>query len=612
MRQYRWQIIALVFSGILFILALSTRFTGQPDVVPGATITPSVLEEAIDATTITPQTVATATLPPSEPTLPPQVNQSAIGTDNVSTFTEAQVGTIQRLNPLFVSDNEAEKTITSLMFEGLVKINDFGEPVPSLARNWYISGDGLEYVFTLREDILWQDGIPFTSDDVIYTMDTLRDENFPGDSALKTFWKTIETEQLGPHLVRFRLTQPLASFASALTIGILPEHALRGTAAQDLLTHPFNLSPIGTGPYQLEALRSQDGEHINMVDLQASPNYLARQDVAGLNIQRMRFQLFNTFDEAYAALTNQQVDGLATDDMAQRAQLLNVPGTEAYTAIAPELGVLIFNWDEPDDVRFFQEQRVRWALQRSLDRAPAIYSQLPNLAIVAEGPLSPTSWAYLPDLVWPGVDMAQAQSLIENISMLRQQPEAPATEEGEAAPEATAETPQSEGEPSGPIYEFTILVPENEALVAIATNYAQQWGAINLQVNVESAPAETYQQRLDAGDFDAAIVELPLNADPDVYAYWHVGQAPDGLNYGAAADDRISELLERARRDANGLNRIQLYHDFQSLFVERAIAIPLYHPLFTYAVSLDVANVQLGFIGTSTDRFRTIADWQLR
>jgi peptide/nickel transport system substrate-binding protein len=208
--------------------------------------------------------------------------------------------------------------------------------------------------------------------------------------------------------------------------------------------------------------------------------------------------------------------------------------------------------------------------------------------------------------------MTQAQSLIENISLVRQ-----ATTPEEGDPEAAeGETPASEeseeAEADGPIYQFTILVPENDALIAIANDYAQRWAAINLDVNVESAPEDVYQQRLNDGDFDAVITQLPLNADPDVYAYWHVGQAPDGLNYGAVADDRVSELLERARRDANGMNRIALYHDFQRLFVERAIAIPLYHPLYTYAVSTNVENVQLGFIGTPEDRFRTLADWQLR
>ena len=75
------------------------------------------------------------------------------------------------------------------------------------------------------------------------------------------------------------------------------------------------------------------------------------------------------------------------------------------------------------------------------------------------------------------------------------------------------------------------------------------------------------------------------------------------------ADDRLSELLERARRDPNGLNRIILYRSFQESFLERAVAIPLYYPLFSYAVNTRIQGVQVGFIGATTERFRNIAQW---
>ncbi|HRF94334.1 MAG TPA: hypothetical protein PLZ51_04030, partial [Aggregatilineales bacterium] len=73
------------------------------------------------------------------------------------------------------------------------------------------------------------------------------------------------------------LAQPLATFPEAMRIGILPEHALRGTNASQLATHPFNLAPIGTGAYQLEAIRVEAGV-IRTVDLRVSPNYRLRPE----------------------------------------------------------------------------------------------------------------------------------------------------------------------------------------------------------------------------------------------------------------------------------------------------------------------------------------------
>jgi peptide/nickel transport system substrate-binding protein len=132
-----------------------------------------------------------------------------------------------------------------------------------------------------------------------------------------------------------------------------------------------------------------------------------------------------------------------------------------------------------------------------------------------------------------------------------------------------------------------------------------------LTITVEAVDTTSYQQRLENAEFDMAIVELPLGADPDIFAYWHVGQYPDGLNYGGMADDRLSEILERARQESNGLNRVDLYRQFQQLFVNRAVAIPLYYPLYTYAVNERVSGVQLGFISQPSDRLRTIHDWQI-
>ncbi|MCA9915488.1 MAG: hypothetical protein KC496_19175, partial [Anaerolineae bacterium] len=188
---------------------------------------------------------------------------------------------------------------------------------------------------------------------------------------------------------------------------------------------------------------------------------------------------------------------------------------------------------------------------------------------------------------------ARARELLENANIY--------TDDNEATEEAS---------PSAFLYSFSILTVDQPEITRIAQEIATQWSQLGLDVTVESLPFADYQMRIEAGEFQAAIVELPLSIDPDVYAYWHSSQYPDGLNYGGVADSRIDEILERGRRDNNGLNRDQLYQEFQQNFVSRAIAIPLYYPLFTYAVRDDVRGVQLGFIGTLADRFRTIQEWQ--
>ena len=155
LRGFRWQLVAFVAAAVLFVAALANRAASVP--VPPATATSQV------ATATEPAPLSPTITPNPGVLIQPQASQS-----EVVTFREGLVGPIQRLNPLLT--DPAERDITSLIFEGLTRINAYGEPVPSLAKSWVISSDGLEYVVTLRDDVLWQDGLPFSARDVVYTM----------------------------------------------------------------------------------------------------------------------------------------------------------------------------------------------------------------------------------------------------------------------------------------------------------------------------------------------------------------------------------------------------------------------------------------------------------
>ncbi len=588
----RWQFIALVMACLLFVVSLTTRTT--PEIT-----SPQPPEVAVSPTEeITPETLPPTAVSADEVEGVIESPPVTAGRE-VVTFREGLVGSVQRLNPLLGGLNPVDQDITSVIFEGLIRNNVYGEPLPGLAESWVISSDGLEYVMRLREDVLWQDGVPFSAEDVVYTMSLLRSVDFPGPSALGAFWRTVETEQLGTHLIRFRLTQPLGSFLDKLQIGILPYHILQGITASQIEDHLFNLSPVGTGPYQLEALRSSDGMQVHTVDLRFAPVYRQRlEGQSGFMIDRLRFQIYDSFDAAVQALRRGEVDGLAARDRAERSPLVSAASTEGasvHTTVEPTLGVLIFNWQN-DDHPFFREQRVRLSLELGMDRASVIERWMRNTAVKADSPLVPGSWAFEGNLPWPTPDLTAARMLLETAN-LRQQSE---------------ETVEPESD-SNSLLSFAILTPEDSALVSMVSEIAQQWSLLNLDVNVEAVSPSDYQTRLDNGEFDVALVELSLgsSADPDVYSFWHQGQYPDGANYGGVDDRRISEVLEHARREASGINRTIYYDIFQHVFVDRAIAIPMYYPLYTYVTSTHFEGIQLGFVGVSSDRFKTIQDWYI-
>jgi len=584
LRGFRWQLLAFLVAIALFGISLIVRFVTAD---PVANLTLPARTDATMTPESSPIPIAGSLTP-----LPP-----ASGPE-IATYREGLVGTIQRLNPLLAALNPVDGDLISLIFEGLTRIDQYGEATPALAQEWVVSSDGLEYVMVLRDDVLWQDGLPFTAADVVYTMSLLSSPDFPGSTELGAFWRTVETEQIDDHLVRFRLAQPLATFPEALRIGILPYHALQGTTASQLAAHPFNLSPIGTGPYQLEAMRAE-GNQIRQVDLRVAPVYRQRPEGAtGYTLERLSFYLYDSFDAVFVALQNGEIDGYAAQNGGERLSLLTLPGNLAiYTTYEPAIGMLIFNWAN-DNFPVFREQRVRQALVRGLDRTSLIERHLSNVATQADSPFLPLSWAYhygSADIVWPSYDLAAARELLATARI------------------DTGETEDSNASPAATLFSFSILTIDNPALVNMAQEIATQWMQLNLDVHVEAVDAAIYQTRLTTTQFDVALVELSSlgSADPDMYSFWHQGQYPDGQNYGGANDRAISEALERARRDGNGIHRNLYYLDFQRAFIERAIAIPLYYPLYTYAISSRVSGVQVGFIGAPSDRFMTIKDWAI-
>jgi len=211
MRGFRWQILALLMAIVLFVIALFSRSTGQtpqlnPTPLPPTSIASQTTATPLPEATLSPTSDAPVVIPPPE-------------TSAIPTYREALVGQVQRLNPLLAGLNPVDWDITSLIYEGLMRTNAYGEPEPALASGMpVISFDGLEYVVALRNDVLWQDGIPFTADDVVYTMSLLSSPDFPGLPELGAFWRTVETEKINDNLVRFRLAQPLGSFIEALRV----------------------------------------------------------------------------------------------------------------------------------------------------------------------------------------------------------------------------------------------------------------------------------------------------------------------------------------------------------------------------------------------------------
>ncbi len=303
-------------------------------------------------------------------------------------YVEADVGTPVRLNPVLDSYNQIDRDLDRLIYSGLIRFDSRGLPKADLAASWAVSADGKTYTFAIRPDAIWHDGQPVSSDDVIYTFSKLQDPDYPGPADLHEMWKQIKVEKLDDRSVQFTLPEPYAPFLDYLSLGLLPEHLLRGVSAKALIDHPYNLHPIGTGPFRFDRFVT-DGARITAISLAAFDKYYGEHPY----LQGVEMRFYADFKGALDAFQAGQVQGLGRASEAELPPLLQDPKVSTYSARLPSAGIVFLNLKNPEKT-FLADKLVRQALLLSINRQALIDRFLGGQASVAVGPILPGSWAF--------------------------------------------------------------------------------------------------------------------------------------------------------------------------------------------------------------------------
>ncbi|SDZ67291.1 peptide/nickel transport system substrate-binding protein [Evansella caseinilytica] len=160
-----------------------------------------------------------------------------------------------QFNPLFYSD-AYEANILSFTHEQLVQLDQDLQWAPSLAESWEINEDYTEITFTLNDGITWQDGEPFTADDVVFTYETIMDEDYVAAGGVRTSYvvKLDTVEALDPQTVKFTYTESNVNAIFDASFYIVPKHIFGDVPLAEMPDHSASRRAgevIGTGPYQL-------------------------------------------------------------------------------------------------------------------------------------------------------------------------------------------------------------------------------------------------------------------------------------------------------------------------------------------------------------------------
>jgi peptide/nickel transport system substrate-binding protein len=505
-------------------------------------------------------------------------------------YTEALVGSVMRMNPLLSQYNPVDRDISRLIYSGILRFDGNGAPQPDLAETWGVSQDGTLYNITLKEKAQWHDGQPVTADDVVFTVDLLREGSDIIPTDLQDFWKDVEVVKLDERVLQFRLPEPFAPFADYLTFSVLPRHLLDGKSLEDMIDLQFNIQPVGSGPFRFDRVSSENGK-INEVVLAAAPNYYGNKPY----IDQIVFRIFPDAQSALEAYQNGEVQGIGqvTQDILPDA--LAEPNLAIFTARKPELAMVLFNL-KSQDAAFFEDVKVRRALLLGLNRQGMVDRLLQSQAVVADGPILPDTWAYYTGLKRVNFDPDEARKMLKDAGYVLASETEVVRKKNDVA------------------LRFTLIYPDDEQHQALAEAIQADWAALGAEVSLEAVAYESLlRDRLEVRDYQAALVDLNLSRspDPDPYPFWDQAQATGGQNY-TQWDNRVaSEYLEGARVTVNLAERAKFYRNFQIIFGQELPALPLFYPVYTYAVDRAVQGIRVGPIFDPADRFTNVSDWNL-
>lgn len=497
---------------------------------------------------------------------------------NGGTYTEGLVGASNNLNPLF-SGGSIDDSATQLMFNGLLRYNTRGELVPDLATELKVDDTSRkEYTLTLRRDVQWHDGQPFTAADVVYTIGAI--QNPATRSSLFASWQGVKVSATSDYQVKFELPAPFAPFANALTQPIVPKHLLADIPYQKLRTSNFNTAPVGTGPFEFVALRSDTTKQLQ-IELKKNKSYYRGTP----KLDRFVLHAYADDEKLAKALREREITA-AVDLKTETADGFTKDKSIRPTEIPLNSGVFgFFKTTQP----ILSDTNIRQALSEAIDRQ-AILKLFKYQYAPLKTPLLPSRLGY---------DAAYSQQT--NLA------------DANARLDAAGWVKQANGTrvKDGTKLELGLTTADSAQYSALAAELQKQWAVVGVTIKPQLLTSEQLQQNaLTAHSYDILLYGISIGYDPDVFAYWNSSQArQSGLNFSDWKSSRADSSLEVARTRLEPVLRAARYKTFLDEWQKAAPAVALYQPRVSYAYHQNARGFVAFPVTNAAERLTNVEEW---
>lgn len=468
--------------------------------------------------------------------------QDAKETLRVGVFRE-----IESLNPLVAYSAPAYEVL-QLNYNLLITWDQNLQPVPNLAKDWSSNEEGTEWTFYLEEGVKWHDGKPFTSEDVKFTIEYIR------DNQLSYFYEyvapIVNIQVPDENTIILSLEEPL-SWMPQLWVPILPKHIWEEIDPEEASTTFENSNPIGTGPFQV--VEHKKGQYTRLV---ANPDYFKGTP----QIDEVVFMVYGNASTAVEALKLGEVDILTELPAAQFSSLEGKENIVTLDSKSPAFVELAINcWTDPSSNGnpLLTDKNIRVAMDYAVDREHLINAVLFGYGEVGST-LVPPMYEYWHYQLKPEekreFNLEKAALILEEAGYV--------DSDGDGIREA----------PSGELLDFNLLVrSEASDDVSMARIIAEWFKEIGIKVNIEVLDSGVLTDRIyDNGDYDMFIWGYYMDVDPTSILRIMTTNQILSWNDSFYSNPEYDELFELQERQINWEERQQTVHKMQKIIYEDA------------------------------------------
>jgi peptide/nickel transport system substrate-binding protein len=474
--------------------------------------------------------------------------------DQKVVFTVGIANNVDSLNPI-VGVEVPDYEVWNIQYATLTDkaASDF-HTIPGLAESWVSSNNGKTYTYTLREGLKWSDGQPLTADDVAFTVNRARDEEWLNYSATVANLRAVAVD---PRTVRITSSVPDPKLPT-MDVYILPKHIWDKFDKAEI-TKYNGLDGVGSGPFtNVELKRGQFWR------LKANPNYWGGKPA----VDEVTFRLFNNRDAMVAALKQGEID--AAHDVPSNA-FKDLESTEGIVTVQGQQGgfnELAINAGDglakPHPALL--DLRVRQAIAHAIDKQTIVDRVLVGLGTVGTtmSPSPNPDWIpEIPTASQLNFDIAKANQILDdagyedtNGNGIREMP-------GGGDDITLRYMVRSESETAGPDAEFI-------------TGWLKQIGiGTKQQVMDDTRLIEV----IGKGDYDMFEWGWTPFVDPDpMLSYFQCNQIAsdpdDPTNYYNDAnwcDRRYDSLYKQQNVELNPERRLELVHQMLTRMYDAAV-----------------------------------------